>query len=119
MCGGLRYRSRAVSFVLLTWQWTLSITNNYIATHRDPGMRALYRDYIAMFRAAGVPSRGFPFLHFGSTGFPSPYGSFSVLEFTGQVRGEPIVHGWLDVCVAASRLARRLNFELPQTRRPV
>ena len=91
------------------WQWTLSITSNYIATHRDPGMRALYRDYIAMFRAAGVPSRGFPFLHFGSTGFPSPYGSFSVLEFTGQVRGEPIVHGWLDVCVAASRLARRLK----------
>ena len=41
-----------------------------------------------MFRAAGVPSRGFPFLHYGSTGFPSPYGSFSVLEFTGQVRGD-------------------------------
>jgi hypothetical protein len=60
------------------------ITQRFIAAHRHPDMRALYRDYIDAFRSAGLPSSGLPFVHFGSAGHPSQYGSWSVLEYTGQ-----------------------------------
>lgn len=48
----------------------VSVTNKFIQAHRLPEMRALYQDYIAMYRAAGLPSANHTFNHFGSTGLP-------------------------------------------------
>ena len=42
-----------------------------IASQRLPAMRDLYKDYIRMYRAAGVPSATHSFNHFGSTARPS------------------------------------------------
>ncbi len=58
------------------------------AVNRDPKMKALYLDYLGMWRAAG----GELFVHLGAVGNWSKYGRWGALEWMDQPREEAPKH---------------------------
>ena len=63
--------------------FSVPVTHHLHAVNRHPALRQVYVDYMAAFKAAGVPSVG-AWMHFGSVGAYSQYGAWSFKEFSGQ-----------------------------------
>jgi hypothetical protein len=63
---------------------TAGAAAKYIALQRDPRFEEVYRAYLRMFEEVGLVSSSSPFMHFNSAGLPSKYGSFGLIEYTGQ-----------------------------------
>ena len=59
----------------------------YIALQRDPRFEATYASHLAMFEEQGLINTTTPYMHFGSAGLPSKYGSWWVAPRTCSTRG--------------------------------
>lgn len=74
----------------------VGLTKKFVEVHRDPRMADLYRDYLdilARVQGFGAGGASMPFMHFGSVGHVSQYGSWNVLEYQDQRASE--VPKWL------------------------
>lgn len=64
---------------------TPAMTQLLISVNRDPGFQSVYSEYLRMFEEEGlIISSSLPYMQFSSVGLPSKYGSWGLLEFTGQ-----------------------------------
>jgi hypothetical protein len=63
---------------------TAGAADKYIALQGDQRFSAVYAQYLAMFDELGLVNASNPFMHFTSAGLPSRYGSFGLVEYTGQ-----------------------------------
>lgn len=62
----------------------LPLTRLLVASNRHPDMEEVYSSYLEMFAAEGLMTATRPFMQFSSTALPGKYGSWGLLEFTGQ-----------------------------------
>lgn len=78
----------------------------YIALQRDPRFEAVHTKYLQMFDELGLISEALPFMQFASASYPSKYGSWGLLEYTGQDRSTApkarALHALLDARQPAS-----------------
>ena len=63
---------------------TAGAADKYIALQRDQRFSGVYAQYLAMFEELGLVNASNPFMHFTSAGLPSRFGSFGLVEYTGQ-----------------------------------
>jgi hypothetical protein len=63
---------------------TPGAADKYIALQRDPGFEAVYSAYLSMFDSIGMVNTSAPYMHFSSVVTPTKYGSWGLLEYTGQ-----------------------------------
>jgi hypothetical protein len=64
--------------------YSCQICCRYIALQRDPRFEAVYSQYLKMFDSLGLLSSATPYMHYSSAGLPSKYGSWGLIEYTGQ-----------------------------------
>lgn len=64
---------------------TAGAAEKYIALQRDPRFEAVLTSYLEMYEAAGLANvSSSPLMYFSSAGVPSKYGSWGLIEYTGQ-----------------------------------
>jgi hypothetical protein len=63
---------------------TPGAADKYIALQRDARFEGIYSTYLAMYDSLGLVNASTPFMHFSSAGTPSRYGSWGLVEYTGQ-----------------------------------
>jgi hypothetical protein len=67
---------------------TAGLTALLVATNRHPRMYDAYKTYIDILIDRNVVSKDRPLMHFVSTAYPSKYGSWGAIEYTGQPLSE-------------------------------
>jgi hypothetical protein len=84
---------------------TAGLTNLFIAVNRDPRMYDLYKLYIDVLNSVNLIDENRPLMHFSSCGIPTKYGSWGVIEYSGQpVSDTPKYRALVDILTSYSKI---------------